>query len=875
MGVPYLFLTALVANTSSADLEIRAEVSDDCSVVTVSSQSVVPPVAADAGGLALFLPANAYRTVPPMTPVEERSLFPKGHSTGGFRHVVLTTWRANGSVQGVPLNPTETETSTAVLLSALPSDTQRYSVRAVLDVPKMAGPLGLHRRRLTLGGLWFPWVGQVATPSLRRTIDVRVRLPAGYGALVGSRYYPPVPVASPRWVGHREEAASVPLVLVSPDSKTLVTRSGGMRWVHPWIPASSPRHGEHRTILEVLDDGEQFLRDEGILAPTRDWPLVLVEAPLRHNLAHATDGGVLVSDRAFRLLPVDRLLRFHRFALLREVFTAVALRNPRIAGPYRHVIADAVGAWLLNHYAAKRLEEKEDAFDVLQLWSFIPAIDSLLYAPQLPFVEAYFRLIKEEDPLRPNLVDFPSTWPRGKVLYEKLLDRLGARRTHQAFEALFQGQALDSVLAEHLGSEHRVFLKTWLGPYPNVRYGLADYGSRALAPGGPYEVQVSVTHEGDPIAEPVTVKVESEDGETRFLQLPPSDAPIRVLTATLGSALDFVEVDPFGRLSETPTEDQPSPRYDNRSTARWRFVLQSFNFALSPTAGTLNSAIDVGIAQVREVHWRYGVRVDFGPDVIGVSGRMAYAFGPAVTPDRLLHQIGLALSGEYLRPGFAATPEDAFALATTLFFRMDNRLTLWAPEAGHGLRAALSYNRVIVPRLSDASGVSEDALSLTFGALKSWRFAGLHQLSLRGTWASFLFGEPRNQILFALGGRSNVRGYGPADLLTRVRAVLGAEWVHPLVTDWNENFLYLVWVTGLDGALFVDGGFVADSLTDLGQGRFFADAGYGFRIYIDYFGARLGVLAVDVALPLVDLSGGLSVGPPAVYIDFAQSFLAF
>ena len=51
-----------------------------------------------------------------------------------------------------------------------------------------------------------------------------------------------------------------------------------------------------------------------------------------------------------------------------------------------------------------------------------------------------------------------------------------------------------------------------------------------------------------------------------------------------------------------------------------------------------------------------------------------------------------------------------------------------------------------------------------------------------------------------------------------------------------------------------------------------ADIGYGLRFYIDYFGVRPGIMAVDVAFPLYDLAGNPGVRSPAGYIDFLPSF---
>jgi hypothetical protein len=88
----------------------------------------------------------------------------------------------------------------------------------------------------------------------------------------------------------------------------------------------------------------------------------------------------------------------------------------------------------------------------------------------------------------------------------------------------------------------------------------------------------------------------------------------------------------------------------------------------------------------------------------------------------------------------------------------------------------------------------------------------------------------------------------------------------------NENAFLLWYVSGLDGAFYADAAIIADELSQLGSAPFLADVGYGLRLYIDYFGVRPGVMAVDLAFPLFDIQGRRDLGPPAVYIDFSQSF---
>ncbi|CAN0558558.1 unnamed protein product, partial [Laminaria digitata] len=295
--------------------------------------------------------------------------------------------------------------------------------------------------------------------------------------------------------------------------------------------------------------------------------------------------------------------------------------------------------------------------------------------------------------------------------------------------------------------------------------------------------------------------------------------------------------------------------------ARWRVLLNSFNVLYSPSANNLDTALDIGFSRVRDVRWRFAARASYAPEAVSLSGRATYRFGQAVTPDSLNQWVGMVLGGEYLRPQFAGTLDSAFALSGSVYYGYDDRRTAWAPEAGTGLRASLSASRVFGQPAED-SGVSQQAINLTLRGLRSWRLHARHQLSLRASFGAYLYGTPRVQLRYALGGRRNVRGYVVDDEVGRIRGIASAEWVHSWVPDMNLNAAWLVWVTGLDGALFADVAVIGDDLRDLGRTAPRADVGYGVRIYIDYFGVRPGVMAIDVALPLVDTQGRWSVGPP-------------
>src|SRR5262249_25937742 len=157
---------------------------------------------------------------------------------------------------------------------------------------------------------------------------------------------------------------------------------------------------------------------------------------------------------------------------------------------------------------------------------------------------------------------------------------------------------------------------------------------------------------------------------------------------------------------------------------------------------------------------------------------------PAITPARLAHWTGLVLEGSYLRPSFGrqsdACPslgeaEPAFALSAGLTYGYDDRQTVLAPDSGTAIRGLLEHNHVF-GELAECeegivSAVSSDAIAASIRGVRQWKLGGLDQLSLRGKVGSYLMGTPREQLLFRLGGRTNVRGYATSAYLSRFQAI--------------------------------------------------------------------------------------------------------
>ena len=864
-------LGSLALSLSPVFVNVTAVVSDDLSRVDIETVTELP-WAAGARTVTVALSADRLREAPTLPTASEREVFVRRATRGGLFQVRIDV---NG--ERCAADPVAAPAGGRRLrcpVRGAPTSV-RVVTKAILQVPERFGPLGRVGTQLTLGGGWYPFV-EGATGRHR----ARVEIPPGRGAVLGNRWWPAVSGNTRRTIEVvRPYARQIPLVVLPPGA--VGRRAAGGRAIVISSRLDSPRADARRWARQVrrlaYEAAEHVARARGSTPPPRR-PWLLVEAPLRHDLARAADGMVLLSDRAFRLTPLERLYRFHRYPILREVFRAWA-RGRTVLRPQPgrredglgEVAADAAAAFLLDQLIRRTAGEAEDAFDVLSFWSWIPAVDRFLYQPQLPFVGAYFARVDETDPLRIPIVAPERTEARGKRIFDKLMDRFGRERVGAVIAEVLNGEPLSDAVARAFGDRMAAegFLTTWLGAYPPVRFHLDGFETvRRPGPEPSYETTVRIRRTAPAPAEPLTVLLGGA-GKRRLVHTETSSHAQVTVTSTTAFAVERVVIDPFDRVPEAPSAEIPQPRFDNRSEADWRLLLNNFNLLLSPSAGTVDTAVDVGFSRVYDVFWRFGARAAYAPEAVTLSTRASRFFGARRTADRLSQWAGGALVGEYLRPDFTTESSGAYALTTSLFYGFDDRTTVWAPEPGIGLRAGVSYTRVLGTPEAETTA---DAVSLNLRALRSWRFEAANQVSLRANLAAFVMGTPREQLQFFLGGRNNVRGF-PVDAETgRMRAILSAEWVHGLLANRSWNAAELAWVSGVDGAFFADVAWIGDAADRLG---FRADVGYGLRVYLDYFGVRPGVMAVDVAIPLTDLTGAWAPGGVAVYIDFAQSFLVF
>ncbi len=754
------------------------------------------------------------------------------------------------------------------------------ALRFVTHVPRRNGVFGRSNEALYLLGGWHPnFASKDAYDTAATTIRYRIWVPQGTVGFVGAQ---PFGHNSPRLLTGTFVGRYLP-VLVAQSAEVQITAAAVL--VAPTRPAkrSPPTapplaltdasihtdRDAHQELLRSVADGASFARANGLSTP----PLLLVATPLREHLCEVFDGGVAVSDRAFHLLhlqwladlgllPPDILLRFHRLGLWRAQLAAYArplaqARETRLPGA---LAADFVASALLEDLAKKRYGGRTRAPDLLETFAVIPEIDALIFAPQITFVDSYFGAIDERSGRRFRIDTFANSLPRGKLLYERLVDLDDEAAALATAHAYLQGThtLLDTAEARHAGA--RAYLSQWLGPPPLVDYSIGEVhtdGSGMVVSVDAAGPQATSLHE------PVTVEVVDEAGKRHRAQRM-GPGPVHIPDAR---AAERIEIDPAGRLVELTHPPGVGPRFNNRTPPRWRFLLNNISGLFAITGGQVNASVDFSLHRIHDLRYRFDFRLLYSPEAYGLSAAASYGLGEEVTPLRLAHRLGIGANVERLRP-VSGAGRLGYQLEGQAFYSYDTRLSFYSSFEGQGL-AALATGALG----SGDDGTTHRFLRLGVSAFRLFPLSFYQALLLR-IRADINLGDVPEQLGLPLGGRYTAgRGFEPDAARGDRRIIASVEHRHALAVDTRTDLFGLFTITRLEGALFADAIALHVQRQSCARNVFY-DVGYGIRIIGDILNVSPGSLAIDAGVPLAGC------GPPdgfplTIYLAFVQSFLLF
>ena len=740
----------------------------------------------------------------------------------------------------------------------------RVEVRFSTRLPERFGRLGRVGDRMALTGPWYPLPLRGDAPIDDALHDVSLRLPSDTVALApGARGA----VLTRGLLRRRRVGTFVPALLgprlhrverALPHGHSLVVISPHVLPTPPRADAEGIFALRDLNEIYVLDQLERVASDvaetlalveEGGCAAIEPAPFVVALSPSRTELAGNAPGLVLVSDRAFEIIPHEVARGFHDRAIRRALFRDALSRCARSAAepPEDRIWALDVRAALLTDLdELRRSGQARTARELLGWAGFHPAIDQLLYAPQTAFPDVYFPGSAEPDAFRDDPAHARRPRSRGRRILAMSRDVLGEERHREWTTALLERQETARAALVRVARDEAEHLDEWLDAAgTEVNYRLVDVESTEL-PNGRVRHRVRVRREGDVRREPVEVRVEARGGDAVGVWDGHGNEGV-VELETDGDARD-VRIDPRGRLVQSAEVAGDHPLADDATAHPWRPpVFQGFNLAYGATERAIIGLVDVALRRQYVTDSTIALRATTDPRSTGGLLRWVRGLGaprdtnarrgflaPGVTFDRL-HS---GFAGEGSPGGWRAGVQLVGGYSSLRWF-LD-------PRAGASLSASVGTS-----------------LAFRDDDTRSWTINGgvrgnlTLPLGLRGALvlvggASGVIGEPLPGERPGLGGRFLLRGYQNGEVLGRARGFAVAElrFTPTVFSDLAINVLHLAWIREVQLAIFGGGGVVFDASDgrDVAPG---AEVGGGLRVHFEYGGVQPAVLAIDLAVPLV------------------------
>ncbi|HEX9102208.1 MAG TPA: hypothetical protein VF997_08400, partial [Polyangia bacterium] len=607
-------------------------------------------------------------------------------------------------------------------------------------------------------------------------------------------------------------------------------------------------------VLDAASDAVELLAELGAPLPAGE-EVRIVGGALRIQLAQALPGVVFVSDQLFDIFPLQRFLKFHEFELARAIYEAWVARRTLAAerDDDRGWAPGAAASYLVDLYTLRTYRKAEFAREILAWASFIPAIDRVMYAPQVPFASSYFYTLEDPDPLRDNLQQFDNARPTGKTVYTKLRDLLGTKAVDLVTRAQLGGAALRPTAEGVRGESLDWFWRQWLAPYPKVDYRFADVRSERLGKQA-FRHVARVVKVGDaPPVEPVEVRAIDRKGNIGN-QTWDGVGREHTFVFDTPAPLSVIEIDPRGRLVEDLPGSNDDLKFDDRRPPRWKFIYNNFGGLLRffPTLG-LDLSLDFSLSRILDLH--HGLRfVIYRSEStqVGVNSSYAYGFGRKITAARLSSGLGVSLGVARIDPSFGqavgAGANPGTLLTASASWGYDDRLFVWEPNRALSLGAAIAVDETV---LDNGTLLSQGVASAGWESIVPLGDGQGVALSFGG---AVTFGDLKiaRQMLSA-GGAGGVRGYDVATLLGRWRALGRVEWRHVFTHELNINLLHSLYLRGIGGGLFAEAGVISPCESYTPDKKSAAvDVGYTLRIFGDWFGVSQTTINIDIAVPLIN-----------------------
>ncbi len=606
----------------------------------------------------------------------------------------------------------------------------------------------------------------------------------------------------------------------------------------------------------------------GLVAPSQ---FTVVDVLSRTELSAPAGTHVLLSDRAYQVLPLPQIMEFLSRRLRRVLFQRVVLAQTWQDDVVDRAWSDELRATVMLDYDEMRKHAVvQRAQDMLQVFAFHPSVDQLVYAPQVIFEDVYFSAVDERDIFRdePDRARFP--YVRGRRLLTSLGDALRASEDNP--EA--RDRALRAALATSRASARSVL--TRLVPETETRLDeMLEHDARPLnvslgairserAATGEYihHVQVRRTQSGR--TDPVVVQVRTMDGRV-LEQVWRNESDELEFPAQ--ASIDQVLLDPSEHLTQSPLAAGQHPRRDDLLYPGIRPpILQQLSAEYQGGSTVFTGQLDFVLRPRFDIDDSYGIRLLRTAARNGLRLRYTRGFADMVHTNRRIAHAGVGLGFARLDP-FGADPNGGWTGELEVSLSIDSRSNYYDWREGY-----MIFAQSLTSLTGRDTGVVELAERAYVRGLYVIPMGLRNMLQLVG-YVGVSLGSGLDADLIVGGGRFGLRSFAIDELLSTALAYAVAEHRVTAVQNLAMNLGYAIWLRELQFAVWAGGGAALDATMRPGLTGLL-DVGAGVRVHYEYGGVQLGVIAIDIGYPISRSLGWSSANREALqyYVSFDQYF---
>lgn len=775
-----------------------------------------------------------------------------------------------------------------------PDDKITITFDFITSIPEMYGAFGYYKDTVTLLGNFYPYLLHLTMdgkwdkklPPESSYFTLKLKVPPTYKFLVNGKYF-----EKAKAIRYENEVPYLTLI-GSPQINVNKFEMSPFNISYYQLGKSK---GHFKLIKKSLTNIINFFNSLKILPPKNN--IIIADSRMRHLLTFNAPNTIFISDRILEIFFYFRYL--HDFILARAFFEEVFRDKFFENEEYEDAcwISEVLSAYLMKTYKEDFFTRTGRPLDARDTWifryfSFFPPVFESIYAPQFPFVYAYYNKIYFMDRFRQNIFDYHREVPNGRVITEKLFDIL----PRESFDILF-GKFLNAITQDNpidfqiyantfLKDKNKHFFLDWLSPLPRINYSFGEIKRRKIA--GKWETWINVKRKSNKeVFEPVTLLAKERLGKKHYLKWE-SKGDSHTFFLETKKKISLLQIDPYRRLNEYKLRD-------NRNPSKHVLVLEEFTLAAEVFQGEVDGSVFFSLRREFNPKHLWNFYSFYNPNSYGGSFGYGHQFGRLVDALRLYHYGYIDYVFNKLNAGDVTVTSDVtseehtvpkdsgYTTSILLGYSFGTTLSYKNPHSGWRMGASTELSNKYLGSLD------YHFYKASIGAVKLWRVASEHILGLRARIGTSFMDVP-TQRHFSLGGVHNIRGLpsSAAEFMGRNRFIMSGEYRHPIFRNLNINFWNLFRIRKIQGAINVNSGRVTGTVHNKWQNEihpddipidnnfwkifdvtnFSADFGYSIGIFIDAFNIRETLLRFDVAKQIDDFMERA----PTFYISLDQGF---